>query len=449
MNENNTKTSTTKEQIFSLKQDLKNPEVSSDLEEKSKVFESIGRLYFSEKNYKEGTKYFENAIKLAIENKNKVLEAQFIGSKGTEYLNHGLPEEGYLCFEEVIKISKEINNLSLQCDALGSIGLVQLETGDPGLAIQKLKEALDIAEELKDSKRIMQQVGTLGNTYLYLAAHEEAEKYFERAIELAEKNGDNESFAGYLNNYAIILDSTGRKDEAINKLMKVQNLCKEIDYSFGERNALQQLIKIELESNSQDSTIIHYLNRAIELSIELKDENAINGFSDQLILVYLNQNRLNKAVDLIKNELNNSKNNYLTRRNLQLLINLGNAYYDLEKLSEALNTYTKAMELSKDLELEIYTARLYGKISAVMADQGKFKEALTNSNISLTIAKKLNNTHLIAEQLSLQAMSYRDLGQINKAIECGKKALSLYEDNDQKLHIEQVKNLLNEIKTPE
>ncbi len=305
MNDRTAHNSKLLKEINLFKQDLNKSEIKDDSLLKSQINEKIGKLYFSIKNYKEGVLYLEKAIEIARDLDDKELEAQYLGSKGTEFLNNGLQEEGFLCFDEIITISKEIKNLGLQCDALGSIALVHLDTGEPGLAVENLKKALLIAEKLKDSKRIMHQVGTLGNTYLYLAAQEEAEKYFIRAIELAEKIGDKESTAGYLNNYAIILDNTGRKEEAKTKALQAQKLCLDIVHVFGERNALQLLIKLELEFNHQNNLIAQHLTRAIELSRTMGDVKAKNDFSDQLVLVLLGQNRQNEAIDFIQSELNN------------------------------------------------------------------------------------------------------------------------------------------------
>jgi tetratricopeptide (TPR) repeat protein len=445
MNQKNTKKSNFNKQLDIFKQDLKKAELNGDSILKGEIYNKIGKLYFTVKDYKEGLLYFENAIESSREIHNKELEAQYLGSKGSAFLNHGLPEEGYLCFEKILEIAEEIENSGLQSDALGSMALVHLETGDPGLAVDKLKKALHLAEEIQDPKRIMNQIGTLGNTYLHLAATEESEKYFVRAIEIAEEICDKESQAGYLNNLSIILNKTGRKEEAKSTLEKVKDLCHEIKDHFGERNALKILINMELEKNPQNELILLYLNKAMKLSQKLDDKNEENNFSDLHIMVLLGLNHQQEAIGLIRRELKSKEINKASNRQLNLLTNLGNAYYDLEKLDHALEAYDKGLNISKDLNIQNAEAKLLGRMGAVYADMGKTKEAKKYAEKSLKYATELENINLEAEQLTMLAMTHLELDQADKAYDYAKRAFEIYDKTNQKIMSEKVRSVLDEI----
>ena len=92
------------QQLGSCQQELEKARSVDDPILISKVQEKIAKLYFSVKDYENGLAHFDKAIQQAQRRQDRELEAYYIGSKGTAYLHHKLPEEGFLCFEKSLEI---------------------------------------------------------------------------------------------------------------------------------------------------------------------------------------------------------------------------------------------------------------------------------------------------------------------------------------------------------
>ena len=83
-------------------------------------------------------------------------------------------------------------------------------------------------------------------------------------------------------------------------------------------------------------------------------------------------------------------------------------------------------------------------MGAVAAEQGRLEEAIKVTQQALKKAEQLDDRRLIGEQYSMLALAYRDLGQIDAALDYCQKAVDAFhtidlkslEENAMQLHHE-------------
>jgi len=412
----------------------------------SQLYKKYTQVLMAVQDYEQGEIQFHDAISLAKDLEDPRLEAQYIGALGNMYVATKKMDEGYKCFEQVLDIAIKIDDYQLESDALGSMGLVHLDTGDPAMAIEKFNTALKIAETKQDRRRKMNHLSGLGNTYLNIAAEDQAIQFFNQSYDLALELEDEQAQAGFLNNIAIIKKNARDKDGALKLFEQVRSLTRRINDLHGERNALRHLINLYSESNKNNDLVLVYIRRAIDLSQQLNDYASEVGYYDALILVLLTLNRHTEALELIDKALHDKRLPEFSERQMQLLVNRGNACFDGNQIEQAFDAYNQALDASVRRQNENVEARMLGRLGAVQAELGNFESAIAYAGKSLEKARDIEDTRLIGQQYCMLALANRDLGNRVEAIEYCEQALKIVDTDTADPLKEKILDLLDDLR---
>ena len=120
--------------------------------------------------------------------------------------------------------------------------------------------------------------------------------------------------------------------------------------------------------------------------------------------------------------------NIETTEKMALLINLGNAYYDLSDIGNALKNYEAVLENAKKVDeksaLECRALGLWG-IGLIYNNMGEMDEALKYNQEALEIHRKIGNRLGEASVLGNIGLIYSDLGDSEKALKYLQDALKI------------------------
>ena len=150
------------------------------------------------------------------------------------------------------------------------------------------------------------------------------------------------------------------------------------------------------------------------------------------------------------------------RKKAKTFNNLGNLYFDINRFSEALVSYERALGIYKELaeidprEYSLYVAvtlnhqaLLYKRLNRAGDSLALFKEAL---EIAKKRAAANPGDHLYlqctAQTFNNLGVLYRDINRLNNALECYKKALKVYRKlvrDDSGVHLPGVARTLNNL----
>jgi len=185
----------------------------------------------------------------------------------------------------------------------------------------------------------------------------------------------------YLFQLADLYESVGNLDKARDALAKLQSL----DPKDGE--VLLARGRVELKSNQPDKAL-EFLNSAQSLAIEVNNEEL-------------------KA---------------------NVLQAMGNGYYALHRLEDALRSFQDSLALKEKLGLKRGAAASLGSIANLQVELGKPDEALKNYNESLKLSREIGDTTGVAESLIDLGYFYVNRNQPEKALPLFKESLQMLID---------------------
>ena len=243
--------------------------------------------------------------------------------------------------------------------------------GDYQPTIELLRQSLAIRREIGDRAGEAHSLGNLGNAYYSLGEYQQAIELLQQSLAIRREIGDRAGEASCLGNLGNAYYSLGEYQQAIELLEQSLAIRREIGDRAGEANSLRKLGLI-YHSLKQYEESLYFYDEAITIDQEL----------DRVLFV-------------------------------QILLYTGDDLQKIGRLEEAINSYSKALEIDPTL-YEAWFQR--GK----SLDQlGQLEEAIANFDKALAIKPDLY------EALYYKASCYSRLGNAKLAIENLKRAIEI------------------------
>ena len=125
----------------------------------------------------------------------------------------------------------------------------------------------------------------------------------------------------------------------------------------------------------------------------------------------------------------------------------GTARYRSGDYPAAVEAYHQAINLARSTADKRSEARILGYLSAVQADQESLVESIKSAENALELAREINDSGLTGEQQMLLAFNYRDVDQVDKAIQYCQAATASYKDIGGMEMVEKAETLLTELQS--
>ncbi len=406
-------------QSLALSQKIKNYQgVAISLKSLADAYDSLGQV-------EQGISLIKDSLAIVQEIKDPRGEASCLTSLGSAYCSMGQFELAIILHKKSLVISQEIKDPNGQASALGNLGIAYYSLGQFELAIIFHEQQLAISQEIKDPRDEATALGNLGSAYYSLKEYGRAISFTEQQLAISQeikyRQGEINAL-GNLGNYYLVLQEY---QKAIDFNEKSLAISREIKYSKGEANALGNLGNIYLLLGQIKEKIISF-NKYWVISSEIKDIQgeeiyfppnlitAASFYKQQLAIFHKIKDRQGEAVSLI---------------------NLGNAYYQLQQPEKAIKNYRDSLKIAtpKTMPSECFQAgKNFGHVAFT---QGNWNLALEGYEPAIQAIEQLrqgsttdkHRQEIIKEAISVYANAvqcYINLKQYDKAVETADRSRS-------------------------
>ena len=369
-----------------------------------------GDSYHHSKNFDDALKYYEKALKLAINNNEKSNVWANIGLLNNDKLDFERAKESYekaICFNKVNTI------------ALNNLGLIYNNLGEIDKAIICFERAIKI-EPNNDNFW-----NNLGESYNKLKQFDKAIEYCEKAIEL---NPDSDAAYANLGNSYGNMKEFGKAIEVSKKsidlnpnsltayvnLGNIYLLKSEFDKAINYYNKVLEIEPSNFEANVNMGTAYYNINditNAIKwyikaLEVDARGNNKATALYN-LGILYLDIEDNQKAIENLEKCLEIHENN------VEVINLLSMAYYNLENYNKAIEYCQKAIKIAP-----LY-APAWENLGLIHYFKGEYPEALDYYEKAI----KINPLYPFV--WINKAIAYEKIDNNNEALKCYIRALEL------------------------
>lgn len=222
------------------------------LSTKASLYNNLGITNSQAGLFQEAIPYFEKALQIFEQLKNKMKLSQVMLNLGNVYNLLGNREKAFDSWNEALSINDSIGDLSKKALILNNIGISLIEGTKIEDAISYYNEAISIFDKINDSFGKSLSLFNLAEAYFLICDYEQALYHLDKALAISKK----------------ILDVEGQCQGLF--------LFGMIQYSLNRLNILKQvtneLLSI-IESNKMQSTHLQYYLYLIGL-IDFEEKNA-------------------------------------------------------------------------------------------------------------------------------------------------------------------------------
>ncbi|MBZ5522673.1 MAG: tetratricopeptide repeat protein, partial [Acidobacteriia bacterium] len=171
-----------------------------------------GTLQHDKENYDGAQQFFRQALLLARQYHQPLLEAKVLGSltrldTAREHYDPAL-DSG----RNALDISDSIHARHIGAITRLNVGWCSLELGDLKEAERYFNDSEKVSAEIGMKKVQQEDLNNLGRVYFNQDNYDRAKDYFQRALDIADQRGDESSAAIYLDNLSVVSLAFGHID---------------------------------------------------------------------------------------------------------------------------------------------------------------------------------------------------------------------------------------------
>ena len=282
----------------------------------AKILHYYGIMYYSEKRYSDGLKYYKNAQKL-------------IPSDCLEYAR-----------------------------ILDSLAIFYLRVNNHQIALQSLNESIKIKKPLNNNRELAITEILIGRFLLSIENFEEAVSYLEEAIKIAEEIGDNLTLTRLLDEIAKAYISLGQYKQAEELCNKSINLAKESYSPFSMAFSLLTLANIKLCNNEYDYSLNILENEVEPIFTSNPSARGLGFVKKAKSIIYTKLSQYELAVELMHEAIGLFSELNMSVEMAKCYFELGNIYIKNHDTNLASSSLLEALRIARAKELPIFTKKI-------------------------------------------------------------------------------------------
>ncbi|AFY56143.1 tetratricopeptide repeat protein [Rivularia sp. PCC 7116] len=349
---------------------------------------SIGNTYSNLGEKQKALNYYNQALPLAREIKDKFAEASILNNVAVIHDDLGDKHQAFKVYNQALLLSRKIDDKGGEATNLNNIGGIYNHLGDKQQALKFYKQALIIIQEINGDKRWEAgSLNNIGQIYDSLGDKQQALEYYKQALTISEEIADKNGQAITLNNIAAVYSSLGKKRQALTYYEKVLPLLETLGYRREKAIALHNIGSIHLDLGDKQQAL-KLLNQALLLSREVENQSGeaatLNAIGEIYNLLGDNQQALkfyNQAL-VLRRKVEDKSGEAVT------LNNIGSVYSYSGENRKALEFFDRALILKRKVEDKSGEAKTLHNIATTYRDSN-LQTALTNSKAAVDIIENL------------------------------------------------------------
>jgi adenylate cyclase len=263
----------------------------------------------------------------------------------------------------------------------------------------------------------------------------------------ADRSGNRRLVGNSLHAIGTTYTLLGDYDKGTDYLQQALVLRREIKDEVGISATLNNLANIYIEK-AEYNLALQFLQEAALIDERASDRQGLAYEFDNIGNIYDYQDRFDSALFFRYKALSvREKGGSLSEIALSS-VNIGNTYFKMSKYDSALSYANNAIRYAEQANDQRILARALGQIGTIYKEMGNQTQALSFYQKNLTLALSIHDKQGEANALSNIAIVCDNLGKPTESIEYSKKALAIYETMEDKQSISAVYiNLSNAYQT--
>lgn len=233
-------------------------------------FGSMGYIYHDSKRLDSSFYYYEKALTLSQELKNKKAEGVFNYNLGNVLRTKGKYVDAINYYERAVKIRDSLNDLRGLTKCLNNIGLTYHEIGQIELALDAYYKALRISEKIDSPTKIARRLNNIGNIFFEQKELEYALEYYRKSLEVCLSNN--------------------LLKEQVRRLSNIGNVYYEREKLDSSKVYFDRALNIAVATNGQMDLARCYRNQAKMFDYYGELDSALNCFKKALSLIEKQRN---------------------------------------------------------------------------------------------------------------------------------------------------------------
>ncbi len=205
----------------------------------SNVLGNIGIIYMNQSNFAKALEFYFEALKIDEEIGNKEAVGKHLSNIGIIYYNQGEFKKALDHYFKALKMAENSGKVNKTSNILGNISIVYIDMGELDKALEYSHRALKLAENTKNKNAIGTHLGNLGNIYYKQQKYSEALEHYFKALKINKELENKTNIVANLGNigavyYDLSEDTNFAKIDKKSKLIghsKKENLQTSIAYS--------------------------------------------------------------------------------------------------------------------------------------------------------------------------------------------------------------------------
>ncbi|KGL62619.1 tetratricopeptide repeat protein [Polaribacter sp. Hel1_85] len=329
---------------FSQKKEV-NEQIEYLVRNKFSSLDIIDSVFITKRKNKE---LLELLVKRSEEN--SYLQGQFYGSNalGRYYRDHSLFNKSISQYKKALNISVKIKDTLSEVKILNSLGSVYRRQDDIRNALNYHQQALDKAIRIKNpkvsiKKSISISENSIGNIYIALKQYKLALNEFSKSIVMQKELGHKLGLAINHQNIGNAHEELGDLDKALQNYHKSLSYNNQINSKIGSIICGYSIANVLIKQKKYEQAFVT-VDTVLQIAIKEKDKYYLSNTYNTLGLAQLNLNKLDEA----KNSLTTALN-IATDFNVHTIVvraneNLALLYDKKKNYKKAYSFYKKAKE---------------------------------------------------------------------------------------------------------
>jgi two-component system NarL family sensor kinase len=260
----------------------------------------------------------------------------------------------------------------------------------------------------------------------FIGSSDSAMIYFQKTEEIGLRVGDKLTLAKAKQNKNLVYSKLGQYDKALASCFESLKLYQQLGNKMSQASCMGDIGNIFIRSN-RPAQAVEYLQDALALAEEIKDDGLKPNFYNSLAVAYMDLNQYASARQTYLKALPLAEKFNRVNNQISILMNLGDlAWQHGKDANQAINYYQKAEKLAISFGDD-------GKLSAIYQDLGNIKSATGAYREAMDYALRARDLAVKSKDLVVQERVFNSLanyaskaGNFKQAYEAGLVRDSLY-----------------------
>jgi tetratricopeptide (TPR) repeat protein len=396
-----------------------------------------------ESNLLQAAELLERAVDAAQDIEDSRLAAYVLDQKAYLLTQFDLPSEGLEALQRAVQLVGPEDPL-VQRDLKVRRTVVLAKLGRLPEAIDELEKILGTIDSAEEDERYASLLGLLGNFHLRAGKNQEADELFRKAISLTEGRGNPSSVVRLQLGLSQALAGQEEYREAQSILLEQLSVASTNELALDTWDLLAPAI--EVSHQMQDwPTLAKLTNQAIELSSRQGNYKEANMHRENLISVLMRQGEMHQAKAQLEIALEYARRKGPAERKLVHLMSLGRVCFEVGELKSSKSYYQEALEAAERQGNQRSVITILGRLGALLAEREDLEGALNYGERAVRLAEEVEDPLILAEQLVLLALTYRDMNFADKSAAASERAAELYQQQGEAVFAERALQLHREV----